>query len=159
MATEASVVGTDGRNGRTLRDRLSSWWSHLFPGEPVSSPSSGAVRVCEALLVLAAALVLFSRLDCPLQEPEETLYAEIPRQMLAEDRLLVPVRHGQDYYDKPPLLYWLVMASYSVFGIHDWSARLVSGIAAFLCVLVTYWWAKQTVGARAAFMGALMLCL
>jgi hypothetical protein len=159
MATEASVVGTDGRNARTLRGRLSSWWSHLFPGEPVWSPSSRAVRACEALLVLGAGLVLFSRLDCPLQEPEETLYAEIPRQMLAEDRLLVPVRHGQDYYDKPPLLYWLVMGAYKIFGIHDWAARLVPSSAAFLCVLVVYGWGKRTAGPRAAFAGALMLCL
>jgi 4-amino-4-deoxy-L-arabinose transferase-like glycosyltransferase len=117
------------------------------------------VRVCEGLLILAAALLFFARLDCPLQEPEETLYAEIPRQMLAEGRLLVPVRHGQDYYDKPPLLYWLVMGSYQLCGVHDWAARLVPGSAAFLCVLVTYWWGKRTAGPRAAFAGALMLCL
>jgi hypothetical protein len=79
--------------------------------------------------------------------------------MLAEDRLLVPVRHGQDYYDKPPLLYWLVMATYKLCGIHDWAARLVPSTAAFLCVLVVYGWGKRTVGPRAAFAGALMLCL
>jgi 4-amino-4-deoxy-L-arabinose transferase-like glycosyltransferase len=117
------------------------------------------VFVCELLLVFAAALLFFSRLDCPLQEPEETLYAEIPRQMLAEQRLLVPVRHGQDYYDKPPLMYWLVMGVYQVCGVHDWAARLVPSSAAFLCVLVSYWWGKRTVGPRAAFAGAAMLCL
>jgi dolichol-phosphate mannosyltransferase len=121
--------------------------------------TTGSVRICEWILVLAAGALFFSRLDCPLQEPEETLYAEIPRQMLAEDRLLVPVRHGQDYYDKPPLLYWLVMAAYQLCGVHDWAARLVPSSAAFLCVLVSYWWAKRTAGPRAAFAGALMLCL
>jgi 4-amino-4-deoxy-L-arabinose transferase-like glycosyltransferase len=117
------------------------------------------VLLGEGVLALAAVLLFFSRLDCPLQEPEETLYAEIPRQMLAEGRLLVPVRHGQAYYDKPPLLYWLVMGSYQLCGIHDWAARLVPSGAAFLCVLAAYWWAKRTAGPRAAFAGALMLCL
>jgi dolichol-phosphate mannosyltransferase len=117
------------------------------------------VLLGEVLLVLAAGLLSFSQLDCPLQEPEETLYAEIPRQMLAEGRLLVPVRHGQTFYDKPPLVYWLVMGMYQLCGVHDWAARIVSGSAAFLCVLVTYWWGKRTVGPRAAFAGALMLCL
>jgi 4-amino-4-deoxy-L-arabinose transferase-like glycosyltransferase len=118
-----------------------------------------AVLLGEVVLVLAAALLFFSRLDCPLQEPEETLYAEIPRQMLAEGRLMVPVRHGQVYYDKPPLLYWLVMGTYQLCGIHDWAARLVPSGAAFLCVLAAYGWAKRAAGARAAFTGALMLLL
>ena len=77
-------------------------------------------------LLLAAAALFFGRLNCPLLEPDEARYAEIPRQMLAEGKLLVPVLHGQPYLDKPPLLYWLVMGSYRLFGVHDWSARLVS---------------------------------
>jgi 4-amino-4-deoxy-L-arabinose transferase-like glycosyltransferase len=143
-----------------LLGRLPSWWSGvLFPGVGEVSAAGRAGRVREAILVLAAGLLFFTRLDCPLQEPEESLYAEIPRQMLAEGRLLVPVRHGQDYYDKPPLLYWLVMGAYRLFGIHDWAARLVPSGAAFLCVLVAYGWGKRTVGPRAAFAGALTLCL
>jgi 4-amino-4-deoxy-L-arabinose transferase-like glycosyltransferase len=139
---------------------LSHGWSHvLFPGEPEPLQPRRFVRVCEWILLVVAALLSFSSLDCPLQEPEETLYAEVPRQMLAEDRLLVPVRHGQAYYDKPPLLYWLVMAAYRLFGVHDWAARSVSAGAAFLVVLVAYVWGKHTIGPRAAFAGALMLSL
>ena len=78
-----------------------------------------------AALLGAAAVLFFGGVSYPLLEPEETRYAEIPRQMLAEGRFIVPVLHGQPYYDKPPLLYWLVMASYSLFGVHDWAARLV----------------------------------
>lgn len=139
-----------------------AWSQVLFPGgavAPVPCAPRGIVRLGEVLLVLSAALLCFSRLDCPLQEPEETLYAEVPRQMLAADRVLVPVRHGQAYYDKPPLLYWLVMAAYWIGGIHDWTARLVPSSAAFLCVLVTYAWGKRMAGPRAAFAGAMMLCL
>src|SRR5262249_17450171 len=73
--------------------------------------------------------------------------------------LAVPMLHGLPYYDKPPLLYWLIMISYSVFGVHDWAARLVSCGAGFLMVLVTYLWGRQTSGPRAAFAGAIMLCL
>jgi dolichol-phosphate mannosyltransferase len=142
-----------------LLARLRALWSDtLFPG--AAAPAAGrAVLLCEVVLVLAAAALSFSGLGCPLQEPEETLYAEIPRQMLVAGRLLVPVRHGQDYYDKPPLLYWLVMAAYRLCGVHDWAARLVPSGAAFLCVLVAYAWGKRAVGPRAAFAGALMLCL
>src|SRR5207249_1945544 len=111
------------------------------------------------LLAVIAALLFFSRLGCPLQEPEEPRYAEIPRQMLHNHHYAVPILNGLPYYDKPPLLYWLVMGSYALLGVHDWSARLVSCAAAFLTVLVTYFWGKRLVGVRAAFAGALMLCL
>jgi 4-amino-4-deoxy-L-arabinose transferase-like glycosyltransferase len=110
-------------------------------------------------ILIVAALLFFTRFRCPLQEPQEARYAEIPRQMLEEGRFVVPVLHGQPYYDKPPLLYWLVMASYSVFGVHDWAARLVACTAGFICVAVTYGWGRKLGGRRTAFAGALILCL
>jgi hypothetical protein len=111
------------------------------------------------MLVLVALLLFFTRLRSPLLEPDEARYAEIPREMLAEGRLILPVLHGQPYYHKPPLLYWLVMAGYALFGVHDWAARLVPCAAALATVLVTYGWGKRTLGVRAAFAGAIMLCL
>jgi 4-amino-4-deoxy-L-arabinose transferase-like glycosyltransferase len=111
-----------------------------------------------ALLLSVAALLFFSRLRAPLLEPQEARYAEIPRQMLAEGRFVVPVLHGEPYLDKPPLLYWLIMANYRLFGVHDWAARLIPGLAGVLTVLAAYGWARRTVGTRAALCGALALC-
>jgi 4-amino-4-deoxy-L-arabinose transferase-like glycosyltransferase len=160
MEENASRTGQSVPKKPHLWYRLQAFWSHvLFPGGPTPSASGSMVRVYEMLLVLVTGFISFSGLDCPLQEPEETLYAEIPRQMLAEGRLLVPVRHGQPFYDKPPLLYWLIMGMYRLCGTHDWAARFIPSSAAFLCVLVTYAWGKRAVTARAAFTGALMLCL
>jgi 4-amino-4-deoxy-L-arabinose transferase-like glycosyltransferase len=111
------------------------------------------------IVAILAGLLFFVRFHCPLQEPQEARYAEIPRQMLEERSFVVPVLHGQPYLDKPPLFYWLVMVSYSLFGVHDWSARLVACSAGFLCVLATYFWARRLAGPRAALLGALLLCL
>jgi len=124
-----------------------------------NAPGSPGSLVAVSVLLLVAGLLFFSRLGCPLLEPDEARYAEIPRQMLAEGRLLVPVLHGAPYYHKPPLLYWLVMGSYGLFGVADWSARLVPCSCALLVVLVSYLWGRRTVGPRAAFAGALMLAL
>jgi dolichol-phosphate mannosyltransferase len=150
---------------RTLGTLLPFWWSRvLFGGgshqsraEPASRP--WVLDLGFWTVVLLAAALFFGNLRCPLLEPQEARYAEIPRQMLVEGRFTVPVLHGQPYYDKPPLLYWLVMAGYAVCGIHDWAARLVPCGAAFLTVLVTYLWGRRTIGSRAAFAGAVVLCL
>src|SRR5437764_9845002 len=111
------------------------------------------------LVVLAAGLLFFARLDAPLLEPQEARYAEIPRQMLAGDSWMTPVLHGQPYLDKPPLLYWLVMISYKVLGVHDWAARLIPGIAGVLTVLLTYLWGRRIAGEHAGLCGAMILCL
>ena len=97
-------------------------------GRSAPAPSRRPPLAALALLLVVAGLLFFSRLHAPLLEPQEPRYAEIPRQMLARRRLLTPVLNGQPYLDKPPLLYWAVMASYAVFGVHDWAARLVPAL-------------------------------
>jgi dolichol-phosphate mannosyltransferase len=149
---------------RVLSELLPFWWSRvLFPGSApcrlLVSTAKSQTAVRALLLVLVAALLFFSQLRAPLLEPQEPRYAEIPRQMLDEGRFVTPVLHGQPYLDKPPLLYWLVMASYQLFGVHDWAARLVPTGVGVLTVLATWWWGRRTLGERAGFWAALILCL
>jgi 4-amino-4-deoxy-L-arabinose transferase-like glycosyltransferase len=153
---------------RTLGALLPFWWSRvLFADVERCAPSGGkcprgdANRLNWGLLavIVAAALLFFTKLTCPLQEPQEARYAEIPREMLDQGSWLVPILDGQPYCDKPPLLYWMVMGSYQVFGVHDWAARFVPSLAGFLTVIVTYFWGRRTVGPRAALAGAAILCL
>jgi 4-amino-4-deoxy-L-arabinose transferase-like glycosyltransferase len=106
-----------------------------------------------------AGLLFFCRLHTPLQEPEESRYAEIPREMLAHQSWVVPLLNGRPYYDKPPLLYWLVMASYRTFGVHDWAARIVPGTAGLLTIAITFLWGRRILGSAGAFWGAVVLCL
>jgi 4-amino-4-deoxy-L-arabinose transferase-like glycosyltransferase len=70
-----------------------------------------------------------------------------------------PPRVGQPYLYKPPLLFWLVAASYSLLGVHEWSARLPIALAALATVGVTFWLGRRLIGQRAAWLGALMLLL
>ena len=144
---------------KTLATLLPFWWSRvMFAREPANDSMKGG-WLGFAMVMMLAALLFFCRLRTPLLEPEEGRYAEIPRQMLLQGDWLAPTLNGQPYLDKPPLLYWSVMAAYSVFGIHDWAARLIPGLAGLLTVAVAYLWARRVAGARAALLGALMLCL
>jgi 4-amino-4-deoxy-L-arabinose transferase-like glycosyltransferase len=142
---------------------LPNWWTQrLFPDHcqsPTVTPQSDNWLVHLAILLPMAGLLLFTRLSCALLEPDETRYAEIPRQMLVQGQFVEPTLHGQPYYHKPPLVYWLVMCSYSIFGVHDWAARLVPTLASLATVLVTYWWGRRAFGARGGFVSAVILCL
>src|SRR6516164_4630788 len=86
-------------------------WSHvLFPGS--SAPAGQPARPAALLLVLLPGLLLYPCLRFRLFEPDEGRYAEIPREMLQRGESVVPYLQGEPYLDKPPLLYWLIEASY-----------------------------------------------
>jgi dolichol-phosphate mannosyltransferase len=155
---------------RTLAALLPFWWSHvLFAGggaRTLPRPTAlepavprGALWPGLAIVLTVAVLLFFTQLKAPLLEPQEPRYAEIPREMLAAGRFLTPTLNGDPYWDKPPLLYWLVMASYQSFGVHDWSARLVPATCGVLTAVVVFLWGRRVAGARAGLCGALVLCL
>ncbi len=147
---------------RDLGTLLPLWWSRvLFPGTPSPSPgvATPGLKWLAPGLLFAAALLFFVRPRAPLQEPQEARFAEVARQMSAGRPWVVPALPGEGFADKPPLLPWLLMLSYRLFGIHDWAARLVAGAAGFATVLLTWWWGRRLLGPRAGFAGALVLCL
>jgi 4-amino-4-deoxy-L-arabinose transferase-like glycosyltransferase len=134
------------------------WSGFLFPGP--STAAAGPPRLGRlALLVVLPGLLLYPCLDFRLFEPDESRYAQIPREMLERGDWLVPVLQGEPYLDKPPLFYWLVMLSYRLFGCHDWAARLVPAAAVHLTILLTYLLGRRTLGDRPALVGALLLAL
>ncbi len=117
-----------------LASLLRYWWNQVqFPGgDPIACPSAETLLHKEkrygwagALLLLVAALLLLTGLAYPLIDQDETRYAEIPREMVATGNWIMPQLNFEPYYDKPPLLYWLCAASYSVLGVSEASARLV----------------------------------
>ncbi len=142
--------------GRSLLAWLPYLWSNVtFAGR---DPAIEPLRWRSVLwLLLIPSLLLYVSMAFPLFEPDEGRYAEIPREMLERGEWVVPYLDSEPYLDKPPLLYWSVMLSYRVFGIHDWAARLVPALAIHLTVLLVYLFGRRRVGERAAFRGALLL--
>src|SRR5260370_39579127 len=146
------------KSSRSLFSYPSFLWSQvLFPGE--SKPLSGFRWQSFLILLLASGALLYPCLSFYLFEPDEGRYAEIPREMLARGEWIVPYLQSEPYLDKPPLMYWLVMASYRLFGEYDWSARLIPALAVQGCILLTYLLGRRSLGERSAFWGALALSL
>jgi 4-amino-4-deoxy-L-arabinose transferase-like glycosyltransferase len=94
--------------------------------EGESTEKRGPVLV--ALLILLAVVWIEPR-GSSLAEPDETRYAEIPREMLAAGDLVVPRLNGLPYFEKPPLLYWANAASLRLLGENAWAARLPTRLA------------------------------
>ncbi|RMH45228.1 MAG: phospholipid carrier-dependent glycosyltransferase, partial [Gammaproteobacteria bacterium] len=89
------------------------------------------------LLVLLVAAVYFVPLGIrPLFVPDETRYAEIPREMLASGDWVVPHLNGLDYFEKPVLGYWAHALSQAVFGATRFAVRFPSALAAVLTGLL-----------------------
>jgi 4-amino-4-deoxy-L-arabinose transferase-like glycosyltransferase len=94
-----------------------------------AADTTGGERVLYAALLLLAAIILCEPAGSGLAEPDETRYAEIPREMLAARDFVVPRLNGLPYFEKPPLLYWANAASFRVFGQTPWAARLPTRLA------------------------------
>lgn len=90
------------------------------------------------LIVLGAALYLPALGKVGLLDPSEPFYALTAREMLQRGDLATPVIFGAPQFEKPPLTYWLIAASYRIHGESEMAARLPSAILAILLVLVTY---------------------
>jgi 4-amino-4-deoxy-L-arabinose transferase-like glycosyltransferase len=107
------------------------------PPAPIFVPSASSLtRRGAYALLLVFALIWFSNLDYRrLVHPDEGRYAEIPREMVATGDWLTPRLNGIKYFEKPALQYWLTAATYEMFGVHHWTARLWPALAGFFGVL------------------------
>ncbi len=85
----------------------------------------------------------------PLFEPDEGRYAEIPREMWVSGDWVTPRLNGVKYFEKPALQYWATAAVYSLFGEREWTSRLWSLTLAFLCIPLTYAFARHVYGSAA----------
>ena len=131
------------------------WQTVLFPLAPTPETR---VRLRSLLLVLLVpAVLLLPWRTFHLLEPDESRYAQIPREMLERGDWVLPHLQGEPYLDKPPLMYWLTMLSYRACGVSPESARLVPALCVQLTILAVYLIGRRGLGERAAFHAAMML--
>ncbi len=111
-----------------------------------------------AAFILIAALPLFLLyLGWGFIDPDEGRYALIPREMLMSGDFITPTQNHLKFFDKPPLLYWLIAGSYAIFGYHEWAARLIPALCGLAGVLLCYGLGRRMFGARAGIIAAMVL--
>jgi 4-amino-4-deoxy-L-arabinose transferase-like glycosyltransferase len=74
----------------------------------------------------------------PLLDPDETRYSEISDIMVDTGDYVTPRLNHVVYLEKPPLAYWATAAMFKIFGEHEFSARIFSGLCAWGCILLAF---------------------
>jgi 4-amino-4-deoxy-L-arabinose transferase-like glycosyltransferase len=108
-------------------------------GQAVGQPLRDRLNFRSEFIVILVAAVIF--LGCIVSPPSllddvDAVQAQIARNMLQSGDWVTARLDGVPYLEKAPLIYWAIVLSYKIFGVHDWAARLPVALAAVaLCWL------------------------
>lgn len=80
------------------------------------------------------AFYLFGLGRLPLVGPDEPRYAQVAREMFLRGDFVTPTLGGYVWLEKPALLYWLMIVTYKLFGVSEFSARLGPALCGLLTI-------------------------
>ena len=63
-----------------------------------------------------------------LLDKDEPRYCSCALEMIEENNFITPKFTFENRFDKPILFYWLIVGSYKIFGVNDFTSRLPSAI-------------------------------
>jgi len=100
------------------------------------------------LTVLAAATLpyLIGLGDSTIWDANEAFYAETAREMVESGDYVNPSFNYQPRFNKPVLSYWIVAASYHVFGVSERSERLPIAMAALVLIATAFGLGRAAAG-------------
>lgn len=78
-------------------------------------------------------------LGLPLVGPDEPRYAQVAREMFERGDWVTTTLGGHNWFEKPALLYWIQIVSYSIFGVSEFAARFgpaLFGIGTVFCLFL-----------------------
>ncbi|MDX6695654.1 MAG: hypothetical protein QOF02_3257 [Blastocatellia bacterium] len=101
-------------------------------------PSTLAKRAWPLFLLAALAFYLYGIGSLPFVGPDEPRYAQVAREMFMRGDMVTPTLGGHTWFEKPALLYWMLMASFKLFGVSEWAARLGPACAGLLTIIAVY---------------------
>jgi 4-amino-4-deoxy-L-arabinose transferase-like glycosyltransferase len=110
-----------------------------------------------AIVLLAWALIYLPSLGSIAIKGEEGRRILPAIRMLETGNFIVPQVGSAPYYRKPPLINWLVAASFKVFGVHnEWTARLPSALAVLAVAIAFVTVARVSFGSNGSMIAALI---
>ena len=100
------------------------------------------------LLLITVLLYTASLGDLPLRDWDESIVAGVARNIWraepgSQTWLYPTINYGAPYWNKPPLIHGLVASSYSLFGISEWSTRIIPACLSACAVPLLYLVARE----------------
>ena len=94
-----------------------------------------------------------------LTDLDEGFYASVAWEMRQSGDWRTPTFLGEPWFEKPPLLYWLMVGSMRVFGENEFALRLPSAVMYALTIVLLAWWGNRRLGQGAGSWAALLFAL
>ena len=109
-------------------------------GDRGQSTGSDRRLPCELIVLLVAAIIYLGCVVSPpsLMDDVDAVQAQIARNMLDSGDWITARLDGVPYLEKSPLKYWMIAASFMIFGAHDWAARIPLALMVILLCWLTY---------------------
>jgi 4-amino-4-deoxy-L-arabinose transferase-like glycosyltransferase len=97
------------------------------------------------LLFVAFILFYFYGLGhLPFIGPDEPRYAQVAYEMFLRRDWITPTLGGYLWFEKPALLYWMVVAAFKLFGTSEWAARSASAVSGLVTIAAVFWVGRRT---------------
>lgn len=110
-----------------------------------------------ALALLTIAIFVGASFAPPaLLDDADSTHAEVAREMVQTGDWISLRMDGIHYYEKDPLMYWMMAASFELFGVNEFAARLPIALSALLAVLGVWALGARMFGRRAGFYSGLV---
>jgi hypothetical protein len=87
----------------------------------------------------------------------DAVQAQIAHNMLSSGDWVTARLDGVPYLEKSPFIYWMIAASFRIFGVHDWAARLPLALSCILLCWVVYRFGRWAFDDDAALYSGLAL--
>ena len=103
-----------------------------------TQPNDYPDYIFASVILIWAIFFLSGIFSLPLMPPDEPKYAFAASQMIDTGDFITPTFNCEPRFDKPPLIYWFIAASFKIFGVSDWAARIPSLLATLGVMLLMY---------------------
>jgi 4-amino-4-deoxy-L-arabinose transferase-like glycosyltransferase len=87
----------------------------------------------------------------------DAVQAQIARNMMTSGDWVTAHLDGIPYLEKSPLVYWMIAASFEMFGVHDWAARLPISLSAIALCWVVFRFGAWAISIRAGLYAGLVM--
>ncbi len=123
-----------------------------------STPINNGKQLTIALMVASVLICIWGIWSVPILGHNEARRMVVVQEMLNQGDWLLPTLNGQVYLAKPPLLYWLMAASCTLFHTQaEWAMRLPSSLMAILLLTLVLQRGVRQLGQGAALCAVAIL--